>query len=122
MRERNDQPGGAVCLNAIGRWGRDDNLGNPMIRGILKQNPRDPYALKASQNHLITRSVSARLKAQGLNAGPEPAPCARRSDRPKRRTVALRASVGSTEAPNPAEPEPNRIRLRILVRLIELRS
>jgi hypothetical protein len=58
LRERNDQPGDAVCLNAIGRWGRDDNLGNRMIRGILKQNPTDPYALKASQNYLITRSVA----------------------------------------------------------------
>ena len=35
MRERNDQPGGAGCLNAIGRLWRDDSLGNPMIRGTL---------------------------------------------------------------------------------------
>jgi hypothetical protein len=42
MRERNDQPGGAVCLHAIGRLGRDDRLGNPMIRGILPQNQKDP--------------------------------------------------------------------------------
>jgi len=32
LRERNDQPGGAVCLNAIGRLCRDESLGNPMIR------------------------------------------------------------------------------------------
>ena len=81
MRERNDKPGDAVCLNAIGRLWRDDGLGNPMIRGILQQNQRHPYAPKASQNHLITRSTSARLEEQGLNAGPEPARCARRSDR-----------------------------------------
>ena len=62
MRERNDKPGGVVCLNAIGRLWRDDSLGNPMIRGILQQNEREPYALKASQNHLITGSLSARLE------------------------------------------------------------
>jgi hypothetical protein len=98
VRERNDKPGGAVCLNAIGRLWRDDSLGNPMIRGILQKNQKDPYALKASQNHLITRSISARLKEQGLTAGPEPARCALRCDRPKQPRMSLRASVGSTEA------------------------
>jgi hypothetical protein len=83
MRERNVQPGGAVCLNAIGRLARDESLGNPMIRVILQQNQKDHYALKASQNHLVPRSILARVKEQGLNAGPEPARCARRSDRPK---------------------------------------
>jgi hypothetical protein len=42
MCERNDQPGGAVCRNVIGRLWRDDSLGNPMIRGILQQNQKDP--------------------------------------------------------------------------------
>jgi len=42
MRERNDKPGGVVCLNAIGRLWRDDSLGNPIIRGILQQNQKDP--------------------------------------------------------------------------------
>ena len=32
MRERHDQPGGAVCLNAVGRLWWDDRSGNPMIR------------------------------------------------------------------------------------------
>jgi hypothetical protein len=95
MRERNDEPGGAVCLNTIGRLWRYESLGNPMIRGILQQNQKAPEALKAFRNHLITRSISARLEEQGLSAGPEPASCALRSDRPKRRTVALRASVSS---------------------------
>jgi hypothetical protein len=62
MRERNDKPGRAVYLNAIGRLWRDDSLGNPMIRGIPQQNERELYALKASQNHLITGSLSARLE------------------------------------------------------------
>ena len=83
MRERNDEPGGAVCLNTIGRLWRYESLGNPMIRGILQQNQKAPEALKAFRNHLITRSISARLEEQGLNAGPEPARCALRSDRPK---------------------------------------
>jgi hypothetical protein len=51
MRQHNDKPGGAVRLNAIGRLWRDDSLGNPMIRGTLQQNQRDPDALKASQTH-----------------------------------------------------------------------
>jgi hypothetical protein len=51
MRQQHDQPGGAVCLNAIGRLWTDDSLGNPMIRGTLRQNQRDPDALKASQTH-----------------------------------------------------------------------
>ena len=51
MRERDDHPGGAVRLNVIGRSWRDDRSGNPMIRGILQQDQRDPYALKASQTH-----------------------------------------------------------------------
>jgi hypothetical protein len=59
----------------------DISLGNRMIRGILQQYQRDPYALKASQNHSITRLISARLKEQDLNAGPEPAHCALRCDR-----------------------------------------
>jgi hypothetical protein len=81
MRERHDQPGGAVGLNAIGRLWRDDSLGNPMIRGTLQQNQKDSDALKASQTLLVTRSISARLR-QELNAGPKPVRCARRSDRP----------------------------------------
>jgi len=81
MRERNDKPGGAVCLNPIGRLWRDDSSSNPMLRGILQQNHKDPSALKASQNHWTTGSISARLKEQGLDAGPEPARCVLRSDR-----------------------------------------
>ena len=53
MCERNDQPGGAVGLNAIARLRRDESLGNPMIRPTYQQDQRDPDALKASQNHLI---------------------------------------------------------------------
>ena len=98
MRERNDEPGGAVCLNTIGRLWRYESLGNPMIRGILQQNQKAPEALKAFRNHLITRFISARLQEQGLSAGPEPASCALRSDRPKLPRMSLRASVGSTEA------------------------
>src|SRR5438105_2632999 len=84
MRERDDQPGGAVRLNAIMLSWKDDSLGSPMIRVILPQNQRDPCTLKASREHGITRLISARLKEQGLNTGPEPA---------------LRASAGSTDAP-----------------------
>jgi len=51
MRERHVQPGDAACLSAIGRLWRDDRLVNPMIRGTLQQNQRDPDALKASQTH-----------------------------------------------------------------------
>ena len=105
MRERNDKPGRAVCLNAIGRLWRDDSLGNPMIQGIPQQNERELYALKASQNHLITGSLSARLE-KGPTLVPsqrvarvgvidrrvERSPCARRCDRPTRATIALRAS------------------------------
>jgi hypothetical protein len=79
-RERNHKLGGSVCLNAIGRFARDDGLGSAMIRGILKQNQSDPYALKAPQNYLTTLPIWARLE-QGLNVDPEPARCALRSYR-----------------------------------------
>jgi hypothetical protein len=36
MPERNDEPGGAACLNAIGRLWRYESSGNPMTRGILQ--------------------------------------------------------------------------------------
>lgn len=36
MRQRKDKLGGAVCLGAIGRLGRDDSSGNPRTRGILR--------------------------------------------------------------------------------------
>jgi hypothetical protein len=49
--EGSDQSGGAVCLNAIGQFWKDDSLGIPKMRGILRQNQRDPDALKASQTH-----------------------------------------------------------------------
>jgi hypothetical protein len=49
MRERNDKPGGAVCLNPIGRLWRDDSSGNPMLRGIVQQYHEDPYAHKSSR-------------------------------------------------------------------------
>jgi hypothetical protein len=94
MRQRNDQPRGAVCLNAIGRLWRDASSGNPTIR-TLPQYQRAPGTLEASREHWITRLISARLEEQGLNAGPEPAPCARRSDRPTHRRAYLRASVSS---------------------------
>ena len=64
MRQRNDQPRGAVCLNAIGRLWRDDRLGNPMIRGTLQQNQRDPDALKASQDHLVYLGEAQAARAQ----------------------------------------------------------
>jgi hypothetical protein len=70
MRERNDRAGGAVCLHPIGRLGRDDGLGNPMIRGILQQDQKEPCTLRASWEHWITRLISARLNEQGLNAVP----------------------------------------------------
>ena len=73
MRERDDQPGGAVRLNVIGRSWKDDSSGSPMIRGILPQDQRDPCTLKASREHSVTRLFPARLKEQGLNAGPAPA-------------------------------------------------
>jgi hypothetical protein len=49
-----------------------------MIREILRENQKVPRTRKATQEHWITRLISARLKEQGLNAGPE---------------LALRASV-----------------------------
>ena len=73
MCERDDKPGDAVRLNVIGRSWKDDSSGSPMIRGILPQNRRDPCTLRASREHWITRLISARLKEQGLSAGPEPA-------------------------------------------------
>jgi hypothetical protein len=42
MRQRHDQPGGAVCLNAIGRLWKNDSWAIPMIRGFLQQNQRGP--------------------------------------------------------------------------------
>jgi hypothetical protein len=36
LRQRKDKPGGAACLDAIGRLGRDDGSGKPRIRGILR--------------------------------------------------------------------------------------
>jgi hypothetical protein len=83
MRERDDQPGGAVRLNVIGRSWNDDSSGSPRIRGILPQNQRDPWTLRASRSTGSPGLISARLKEQGLNAGPEPA---------------RRASVDPTEA------------------------
>jgi hypothetical protein len=61
MRERDDQPSGAVRLNVIGRSWKDDSSGSPWIRGILPQNQWDPCTLRASREHGITRLISARL-------------------------------------------------------------
>jgi len=80
MRERDEKRGGSVWLKDIGRFGRDDSLGNSMIRGSLQQKQRDRYPLQASQNHLNTWPISPRLE-QGPKVGPEPARCALRSDR-----------------------------------------
>jgi len=71
--ERDDQPGDAVRLDVIERSWKDDSSGSPMIGGFFPQDQRAPGALKASREHAITRLVAARLKEQGLNAGPEPA-------------------------------------------------
>src|SRR5215472_1508391 len=83
MRERDDKPRGAVRINTIGRWQKDDSSGSPMIRGIRPAEPEGPLHAQGIPEHWITRLISARLEEQGLDAGPEPA---------------QRASVGSTEA------------------------
>jgi integrase len=59
MRERSHKPGGAVCLNAIGRFWKDDSSGNQMIREILQQNEMDSYTLKKSQKLYITQLIQA---------------------------------------------------------------
>ena len=84
MREQDDQLGGPVHLNVIGRSWKDDSSGSPMIRGIRPAEPEGPLHAQGIPEHWITRLISARLKEQGLDAGPEPA---------------QRASVGSTDAP-----------------------
>jgi hypothetical protein len=84
MRERDHKPCGAVCLNVIGRWRKDDSSGSPMIREIRPAHPERPLHAQGIPEHWITRLISARLTDQGLNAGP----------------AGLRASVGSTEAAN----------------------
>jgi hypothetical protein len=65
MRERDDQPSGAVRLNVIGRSWQDDRSGNPMTRGILHQNQRDLCTLRSSREHRITQLTAARHKEQG---------------------------------------------------------
>ena len=71
MRERDDQPGGAVRLNVIGRSWKDDSSGSPTIRGmILPQDRRDPCTLKASREHSVTRLMSARLESKGSTLVP----------------------------------------------------
>jgi hypothetical protein len=99
MRERDDQPGGAVRLNAIGRSWRDDSSGSPTIRGILPQDQRDPCTLKASREHSVTRWMSARRESKGSTLVPSQR-VARFGviDRSVGR-IDLRASVGSTELP-----------------------
>jgi hypothetical protein len=48
IHQRNDKPGGAVCLNATGRLWKDDSPYSQMIRAILEQEyiaatrPRKP--------------------------------------------------------------------------------
>jgi hypothetical protein len=78
MCERDDKPGDGLRLNVIGRSWKDDSSGSPMIRETLRIDQRVPRTRKASQEHWITRFISARPKEQGLNAGLE---------------LALRASV-----------------------------
>ena len=70
MRERDDQPGGAVRLNVIGWSWKDDSLGSARIRGILPQNQRDACTLKASREHSVTRLMSARLESKGSTPVP----------------------------------------------------
>jgi hypothetical protein len=49
LRERNDRPGGAVCLNALGRCWKDDASASQVIRQILRRNKRTNFTLKKSQ-------------------------------------------------------------------------
>jgi hypothetical protein len=59
MRERNHKPFGAVCLNSIGRYWKDDSPGNQMFREILQQKKRGSYTLKKSQKLYITQLIQA---------------------------------------------------------------
>jgi hypothetical protein len=49
MRRRNDRPGGAVCLNGIGRYWTAGSSANQRTGEILRQNKLAAYTLKKAR-------------------------------------------------------------------------